>query len=383
MTSRSSARTWTARGLALLLGLGLAGGALAALEQQLRAAEARSGLVWLPDEPGRKFGLAEGKSTNAAGFRGPARPLEKPAGVTRIVVLGDSVTFGNGVRADELWTVAAEQALRARGERVELINLAVYSYDIGQIAATLEHRGWAYDPDLVVYAAYTNDHLSTDHVLIEGQPVFVGERVPEGLLPFGEGAALSLARRSALGRRLLGGLSARRGLREAGDLWSGGQAFFAEQLSEMATASRSREVPLLVYALGPHPLAGTPAGCEAPAELPLLCEDALRLLAAYDEAFAAAGLPHASAVPYLRGSGRRAFYLSENTIDQDPHHPTPEGHRVLAAGFIDTLDRWRGGRPLATLDETLTVEAAPAVTATERKPPLQKKGKGPPKRPRP
>src|SRR5262245_42920123 len=48
--------------------------------------------------------------TNAAGYRGPEFRAEKAPGVVRIACVGDSCTFGLGVREEHTWTRQLESA---------------------------------------------------------------------------------------------------------------------------------------------------------------------------------------------------------------------------------------------------------------------------------
>ena len=58
---------------------------------------------------------------NGAGFRDRDHTLRTPAGIERIVVLGDSVTEGYGVE----WTDVFAQVLQSRlGDQHEVINIA-------------------------------------------------------------------------------------------------------------------------------------------------------------------------------------------------------------------------------------------------------------------
>src|SRR5687767_9932762 len=52
---------------------------------------------------------------NKLGLRGKETTVEKPAGVVRILVLGDSFTMGKGVQDDETFAVLLEKALNERG----------------------------------------------------------------------------------------------------------------------------------------------------------------------------------------------------------------------------------------------------------------------------
>src|SRR5262249_28777760 len=64
---------------------------------------------------------------NDLGFRG--RPVEtrKPAGAVRIVVVGDSQTFGTGVADEDCWPAVLEGELAPRlgGSALEVMNCAV------------------------------------------------------------------------------------------------------------------------------------------------------------------------------------------------------------------------------------------------------------------
>ncbi len=92
--------------------------------------------------------------TNSAGMRDDEYTLEKPAGTFRIVVLGSSWTMGSGVGNDDIWHAQLENKLNSESSdvRYEFLNLAVDQYGLGEMLATLEHKGLAYDPDLILVA---------------------------------------------------------------------------------------------------------------------------------------------------------------------------------------------------------------------------------------
>jgi hypothetical protein len=96
---------------------------------------------------------------NDLGFRGPRVECEKPAGVFRIVVIGDSQSFGSGVAEEESWpaVLARTVAPLVGGARIEVMNCAVPGYDAEQSAIALETRWLAYAPDLVLLGYFVND----------------------------------------------------------------------------------------------------------------------------------------------------------------------------------------------------------------------------------
>ena len=95
---------------------------------------------------------------NKHGHRGPDFSARKPEGVYRIVVLGDSFTFGEGVRLEHIFTTRLGEALGERvGEQVEVINAGTGSWGTAEEVRYLEQRVLGWDPDLVVLVFVPND----------------------------------------------------------------------------------------------------------------------------------------------------------------------------------------------------------------------------------
>jgi len=94
---------------------------------------------------------------NALGFRGAERSLERSADVRRIVVLGDSLTFGNNLAENDTYCAQLEQIFAGQGRAVEVCNLGVAGYDTLQEARVFERRGASLAPDLVVLGFCVND----------------------------------------------------------------------------------------------------------------------------------------------------------------------------------------------------------------------------------
>lgn len=97
-------------------------------------------------------------SVNAEGLRG-REPVDWQA--RRILAVGDSFTFGPYVEDDETWPAVLETMLRARGERVQVLNAGVSGYGIAQEAAYLTEKGLRLRPALVLLAITGND-VETD-----------------------------------------------------------------------------------------------------------------------------------------------------------------------------------------------------------------------------
>ena len=120
----------------------------------------------LPRQPPRNV-----YGRNALGFRGPDRELEKPPGTFRIVGVGDSLTYGSGIRLtgrlrpvpyEATFLARIEAALAARGgPPVEAINLGLPGYGPEPEALMLRHYGLHYRPDLVLVGVSPTDFRGT------------------------------------------------------------------------------------------------------------------------------------------------------------------------------------------------------------------------------
>jgi lysophospholipase L1-like esterase len=85
--------------------------------------------------------------------------LAKAPNTFRILVLGDSVTFGHGSVSEHTYPYLLEQRLKAWQPRVDwqVWNAAVPGYDTSQELAHLLEVGDRFQPDLVIVGFYEND----------------------------------------------------------------------------------------------------------------------------------------------------------------------------------------------------------------------------------
>jgi lysophospholipase L1-like esterase len=96
--------------------------------------------------------------TNAAGFRGGPLPGAKAPGTARVLVVGDSFTWGYGVAEDEAYPAVLGRLLAARtGRAVEVVNLGIPGAGPLDYRWHLEHTGLALAPDVVVVGLFAND----------------------------------------------------------------------------------------------------------------------------------------------------------------------------------------------------------------------------------
>ena len=96
--------------------------------------------------------------TNSMGIRADQEfTCDKPEGVFRIIVLGDSFTFGYGVEVEQTYGAALERILVEQGTSAEVINLGVSGAGTAEELIMLNNVGLRFDPDLVVVGYYSND----------------------------------------------------------------------------------------------------------------------------------------------------------------------------------------------------------------------------------
>jgi lysophospholipase L1-like esterase len=89
---------------------------------------------------------------NSHGTRGPEFSVNKPPGVTRILFLGDSKTFGWGLSEDETYASLVKKGLEQRRPQthVEVINAGVNAWSYHQMLAYFRERAKTFAPDYLV-----------------------------------------------------------------------------------------------------------------------------------------------------------------------------------------------------------------------------------------
>jgi hypothetical protein len=99
--------------------------------------------------------------TNSHGLRDVEHYYKKPDEVYRIIVVGDSFTFGDGVELNETFPKVLESELLIHNPskivKYEVINAGMYGWSTIQEYAFLVTRGLKYNPDMVILGFYEND----------------------------------------------------------------------------------------------------------------------------------------------------------------------------------------------------------------------------------
>ncbi len=107
--------------------------------------------------------------TNSLGLRHPELEAKR-AEEFRVLVLGDSITFGDYLPFDETYPAQLEQRLAGRSQRVVVINAGLPGASTSdELYHYLEIRD-AVDPDLVLLGMYLNDAQSGHHFYARSLP---------------------------------------------------------------------------------------------------------------------------------------------------------------------------------------------------------------------
>jgi hypothetical protein len=113
----------------------------------------------------RRWLRSGARQLNSQGFRGPSFSEAKPAGVYRIAVVGDSFTFGNGVRQGDRFTDLLQAQLPARFEVLNFgepgANTPEHEKRVAKLVRTI-------NPDFILLQWYVNDMEDDD---MTGRPV--------------------------------------------------------------------------------------------------------------------------------------------------------------------------------------------------------------------
>lgn len=97
---------------------------------------------------------------SSQGLRNPEVVSTKPSGTYRVLALGDSFTFGWGVREEETWVRIVEQKLNEKpGRRIEIVNAGAPGLGLDGIVWACQAYMDRFDVDAVILGMYGTDDL--------------------------------------------------------------------------------------------------------------------------------------------------------------------------------------------------------------------------------
>ena len=107
--------------------------------------------------PGKDVNIA----INSSGLRGDDITEEKASGTKRILILGDSYTFGVYVNNDETYAAVLGRELRKDGYAVEVLNAGYADgFETDQEYTWLVNEGLKFKPDVVIYGFFVGNDIT-------------------------------------------------------------------------------------------------------------------------------------------------------------------------------------------------------------------------------
>jgi len=96
---------------------------------------------------------------NSLGYLDVDHSINKPNGVYRIAVLGDSFTEARNVALETTYWKQLESALLAQGKQVEVLSFGIGGYGTAQELITLKKDVLQFSPDLVILGFYPGNDI--------------------------------------------------------------------------------------------------------------------------------------------------------------------------------------------------------------------------------
>ncbi|MCC6157016.1 MAG: hypothetical protein IT350_03120 [Deltaproteobacteria bacterium] len=142
---------------------------------------------------------------NAAGFRDAEWPSAPDDTLPRVATLGDSITFGSPIAAEQRYTDVLASLLAESGRPARVMNAGVNGYNVEQYRTLLEARGDGWRPRVVLVGLCQNDAEPLAPVDAETIDAAAGRaslaaRLRPYRLDVGQSYAYNVSRRIALGR---------------------------------------------------------------------------------------------------------------------------------------------------------------------------------------
>ena len=276
---------------------------------------------------------------NRIGVRGSVSSFAKPAGVYRILGLGDSFTFGVGVRDGDTFLSLLAERLKAhagREERVEVANAGVQGYNTRDEVLYLAHQWLRLAPDLVLITFYLNDAYDDLAFHNNGKGLGVYLERPSGLARYSRAWDLVQHRyRSARESKALEQYYHRPYFSDAPNYLSGGEeaevdwpaCVRALRRARQLTRSRGIELSLVIF----------PELYKLDGRYPFLAIHRL-----VQETCASLGIPALDLLSAFRGRDARDLW-----VHPTDHHPNELAHQIAADAlyeFVTELRRKQEGR---------------------------------------
>jgi len=283
---------------------------------------------------------------NRLGLRDREIAVPKPPRTVRILAVGDSVTFGYGVRLEETFVKVLEARLNAGGSaaRYEVVNAGVEECGFDGYYQLLRGLAPTLEPDLVLVGVVLNDIQRYEDP--ERAPRLAAAGLEPGLARRVHGALLRRSQLYLAGVRGTRSLLYRfhvldisnlygsplRAIQPGGEPLARAWASSLGVLERLVGLARARGVPIVLVVFPVEVQLDAAAieryrrdfGVAVPAEA--LDGEPQRRLRVFG---AGHDVPVIDLLPALRAAGGDDLYLRKGFVRFDPIHPSPRGHRIV------------------------------------------------------
>ncbi len=261
---------------------------------------------------------------NSQGFRDYEYSQKKPAGVYRIAVIGDSVTFGKGVLLEDTYTKILEKELPSLcNKKIEVLNFGVYGYNTEQEVAVIKEHVLKYHPDMIIMLYTLNDpDVEFQFILsrVEEKKTVSGsvkKFLNDHIYLYKIAARIYYTQSQIKKNKNLSILTFYPKLHNKS---YPGWKMVEQKFSEMSDLSRYERIPIVLFIQpelyklsGEYPFAAIHAQVIAEAK--------------------ARGIPAYDLFPYFKGGNPRELRVS----NFEDRHPNKRGHKIIAEGIMDIL----------------------------------------------
>jgi lysophospholipase L1-like esterase len=141
---------------------------------------------------------------NSAGFRDVEHAIEKEEGVTRILILGDSLTEATQVPLEETFWRQLQTLMDREERHTEVISFGIASFGTNQELLAYECYGRQYEPDIVVLGFFDGNDLADNY--FRSEPFVPRFSLADGTLSLDEKYKDQVAERRARRATLFPGI---------------------------------------------------------------------------------------------------------------------------------------------------------------------------------
>ena len=296
-------------------------------------------------------------SINREGIRGDEISRPKPPHITRLLVVGDSITFGYGIPIQDTYAKVLERRLNEASpdnRSYEVLNGGTLGASLSDYLHFLNQKAESLQPDIVLIGLCLNDILvySDSGAILEGGTQWRGSRLPKVrsfnhfLLRHSQLYTLVYAslKSTLYGSGVLD-INKSQGVNfvavaPSSDYQAQAWASSQEMLSRIVAFCRERDYQLVV-AVFPMQMQLSPAEfkfCRERFHLQLgdgaLSGDPQRRLQGFATTM---GFTMIDLLPAYRVHGAEALYLRNKKIPYDPTHPSIRGNQIAADEIFRVL----------------------------------------------